>query len=144
MRPSALLALAGAALIIHAGDIGAPGILDSLAGIAPLHAIRGNVDRQGWARALPATRTVEVEGARIFVVHNLADLAFDPSARNYHAVISGHSHRARHEVRGGVLYLNPGSAGPRRFRLPVTVARIEVEGASLRPKILTLEAVVPY
>jgi len=140
MRESALKVLTGAALIIHAGDVGAPDVLTALSGIAPVYAIRGNIDREDWALALPATRTVEIEEARIFVLHNLADLAFDPAARRCRAVISGHSHRAHYQVRGGALYLNPGSAGPRRFRLPVTVALLTVEGATLSPRILTLDA----
>ena len=104
-----------------------------------MHAIRGNVDLAGAVADLPAVLTVEVEQARIYLVHNLADLEFDPATRGYHAVISGHSHRARHEVRGGVLYCNPGSAGPHRFRLPVTLARIRVSGHELEPEIVTLK-----
>src|SRR5881397_1252312 len=106
IRQEALEALAGVAFIIHAGDVGTPQVMEALSGVAPVYAIRGNVDCQDWARALPAARSVEVEHARIYVLHNLAELDFDPAARGYNAVISGHSHRPCQEVRGNVLYLN--------------------------------------
>jgi len=138
IRDEALAALAGVSRILHAGDIGRAAVLEALNAIAPVHAIRGNVDAAGAVADLPAELTVEVEHARIYLLHNVADLDFDPAARGYHAVISGHSHQARHETRGGVLYCNPGSAGPRRFRLPVTLAKIQVSGAELLPEIVTL------
>jgi putative phosphoesterase len=138
LREEAIAVLAGVSLIVHAGDVGSPEVLRALAEIAPVKAVRGNVDRDAWARKLPLTRTVTVEHARIFVLHDVAQLDFDPAARGYAAVISGHSHKAREEVRNGVLYLNPGSAGPRRFRLPVTLARLEVEGVKLRPELVAL------
>jgi len=138
LRKEALTALKGASLIIHAGDVGKQAILDGLSAIAPLIAIRGNIDTQPWALRLPATQIVQVEQAKIYVVHDLADLSFRPEDRGYAAVISGHSHRASSEVRNGVLYLNPGSAGPRRFRLPVTLAILAVDGASLRAEIQAL------
>lgn len=138
LRDAAVRGLSGVAMILHAGDVGAPDIIERLSTVAPVHAVRGNIDIAGWAAVLPATRTVEVERARIYIVHNLADLDFDPSIRGVHAVISGHSHKAKTEIRGGVLFLNPGSAGPRRFRLPVTIARITVDSADLRPRIITL------
>ncbi len=138
LRKEALAALKGASLIIHAGDVGKQAILDGLSAIAPLIAIRGNIDTQPWALRLPATQIVQVEQAKIYVVHDLADLSFTPEDRGYAAVISGHSHRASSEVRNGVLYLNPGSAGPRRFRLPVTLAILAVDGASLRAEIQAL------
>jgi uncharacterized protein len=138
IRPEALQALAGVDLIIHAGDVGKPEVLEALNGIAPVFAIKGNVDTGQWAEVLPAERTVEVDSNRMFVLHNLNDLNFDPEARNYAAVISGHSHKPYWEFRGGVLYLNPGSAGPRRFRLPVSVARIRISGGRLEPEIVNL------
>lgn len=128
MRPEALDALAGSQWIIHAGDIGSPHVLEALEAIAPVYAIRGNVDREPWARQLPETRRVEVGGRQFWVLHDRHQLDFDPAAEGYHAVISGHSHRPSIERKGGVLYLNPGSAGPRRFRLPVSVARLEIRG----------------
>jgi putative phosphoesterase len=124
LRPEALTALAGSAFIIHAGDVGDPVVLLRLRDIAPAVAVRGNVDRQPWAAGLPATRLVEVEGHAIYVLHDLAALDIDPAAANVAVVISGHTHRPRIEEKGGVLYLNPGSAGPRRFDLPTTVARL--------------------
>ena len=138
LREEAREALAGVALIVHAGDVGSPEVLRALGEIAPVAAVRGNVDRDAWARKLPLTRTVTVERARIFVLHEIAQLNFDPAARGYAVVISGHSHKAREEVRNGVLYLNPGSAGPRRFRLPVTLARLEVEGGMVRSELVVL------
>jgi uncharacterized protein len=138
IRPEALQALAGADLIIHAGDVGAAEVLEALGAIAPIFAVRGNVDTDGRTAALPAQRTVKVDRTRIFVLHNLAELKFDPVAHNYAVVISGHSHKPRCEFRGGVLYLNPGSAGPRRFRLPVSVARIRIDEGRLQPEIVHL------
>jgi putative phosphoesterase len=138
IRDEALAALAGVSLIIHAGDVGVPEVLTALSAIAPVHAVRGNVDIAGPVGALPEALTVDAGGARIYVRHNLAELDFDPRSRGYHAIISGHSHRASHEIRQGVLYCNPGSAGPRRFHLPVTLARLTVDGSTLRPEIVTL------
>ncbi|MBI1896096.1 MAG: metallophosphoesterase family protein [Acidobacteria bacterium] len=138
LRPEAVAALAGVSLILHAGDVGAPEVLAELARVAPVFAVRGNVDTASWARALPLSRTVEVERARIYVLHNFADLAFDPAARGLAAVVSGHSHRPSQQVRDRVLFLNPGSAGRRRFRLPVTVARMTINGASVSAEMVTL------
>jgi putative phosphoesterase len=138
MRPEALAALAGVGRIVHAGDVGNPEVLDALAAVAPVAAIRGNIDTGSWAASLPETRTVEAAGVRLFVIHSLADLAFDPAEAGFHAVVSGHSHRASIERTNGVWFLNPGSAGPRRFRLPVTVARLTVEGGAIHPEIVTL------
>jgi uncharacterized protein len=138
IRPEALQALAGVDLIVHAGDVGGAEVLEALGAIAPVFAIRGNVDTDSRTAALPAQRTVEVDTIRIFVLHDLAELKFDPAAQNYAAVISGHSHKPRCEFRGGVLFLNPGSAGPRRFRLPVSVARIRIDEGRIEPEILHL------
>ncbi len=138
LRPEAARALAGVESIIHAGDAGTPEVLQELSRIAPVHAVRGNVDRGEWARALPVSEVVDVAGALIYVLHNLAELDLDPAAAGFAAVVSGHSHQPRNEVRNGVLYLNPGSAGPRRFRLPVTLARMTVEGSAVCAELVAL------
>ena len=126
LREEALLALRGCHLIVHAGDVGKQGIVLALERIAPVVAIRGNTDTEGWAAALPATATAELQGARIYVLHSLNDLDLDPAGAGFNLVVSGHSHQPKQEQRGPVLYVNPGSAGPRRFRLPVTIARVEL------------------
>ena len=138
LRPEALAALGGADHLVHAGDIGAPAVLDALRALAPLTAVRGNNDRAAWAAAIPDTAAVRLGGAWVYVVHDLATLAVDPVAGGFRVVISGHSHQPRIEQRHGVLYVNPGAAGPRRFRLPVSVARLEVDGADVRARIETL------
>jgi putative phosphoesterase len=138
LRPEAVRALRGSELILHAGDVGTPEVLDGLGALAKVVAIRGNNDRGSWARALPATEAVEIGSAVVYLVHDLAELDLDPAAAGFAAVISGHSHRPSCSVRDGVLYLNPGSAGPRRFTLPVAVARLSVRGASLRPRSIEL------
>ena len=139
MRPEAITALHGADLIIHAGDVGKTEVIDQLNAIAPSHAVRGNVDTQSWARTLPDTRVVEAGGLRLFVLHIRGGLAEDPVTAGYAAVIFGHSHTPSIETRNGVLWLNPGSAGPRRFRLPVTVARMRVSGQKIEPEIVELD-----
>ena len=126
MREEALRALQGSDLIIHAGDVGRPEILDALRTIAPVVAVKGNIDQAPWASALPAIAVAEAGGARIYVLHNVHDLDLDPAAAGFHIVVSGHSHQPGSTVRAGVLYINPGSAGPRRFRLPITVARLDL------------------
>jgi putative phosphoesterase len=138
LRPEAVEALAGVDHILHAGDVGDAGILERLRAIAPLTAIRGNVDRQGVCGALPATEAVELGGRLFYLVHSLGDLDIDPVAAGVAVVVSGHSHRAEVRERGGVLYLNPGSAGPRRFDLGVTMALVEVEGAGVVARIVEL------
>ena len=122
LRPEALKALAGADLILHAGDVGNPEILDELRRVAPVIAVRGNIDQGAWAEALPQTAVVNAGSARILMLHDLHELALDPAVAGFHIVISGHSHKPGEKMREGVLYVNPGSAGPRRFRLPITVA----------------------
>ena len=139
MRPEAIAALRGSDLIIHAGDVGTADVLDRLREIAPTFAIRGNVDRGEWADRLPPTDIVEVGELLFYVVHNIADLDLDPPTAGFAAVVFGHSHKPAIETRDGVLYLNPGAAGPRRFKLPVTVARVRVEGREVRPEIVELE-----
>jgi putative phosphoesterase len=138
MRPEALDALRGAKLIVHAGDIGRPEVLDHLSEVAPTFAVRGNVDTQPWAAALPMTEAVEAGPHLIWVVHDIAQLDLDPTA-GFAAVVFGHSHQPSIERRDGVLYVNPGSAGPRRFRLPVTVGRLHVTDDGLWPEIVELE-----
>ena len=129
----------GSELIIHAGDVGAADILEALGQIAPVIAVRGNVDTAPWATALHATEVVEREGHSIYVLHDLAALDLNPAAAGFSAVITGHSHVPKIEDRQGVLFLNPGSAGPRRFRLPVSVARISLAGDRLRAEIVELK-----
>jgi putative phosphoesterase len=121
-----LRSLEGCELIIHAGDIGKPEILESLRGIAPVIAVRGNIDRGEWAAQLPETAVVETQSARLYVLHDIHQLDLDPAAEGFAIVVSGHSHKASREERSGVIYVNPGSAGPRRFRLPITVARLDL------------------
>lgn len=127
LRPQALAALAGSDLIIHAGDVGNPEILEKLKAIAPVFAVRGNIDIEPWAKALPETEVVEAGVATIYVLHDVKELDLDPAAASFHIVVSGHSHKPARAEHGGVLFLNPGSAGPRRFDLPVTVALLRLE-----------------
>lgn len=138
LRPQALDALRGSAHLVHAGDIGSAGILDALAAIAPVTAIRGNNDREAWASALPETADIELGGLRMHVLHDLHALAIEPHARNVAVVVSGHSHQPRVERRNGVLYVNPGSAGPRRFKLPVSVAELRIDRGSVAARIIDL------
>jgi len=139
LRPEALDALRGSDVIIHAGDIGDPNILDKLAQIAPVTAVRGNVDREKWARKIPETNVLEAGGASIYVLHDLQRLDLKPEAAGFAAVISGHSHVPKQETKNGVLYFNPGSAGPRRFRLPVSVGRLDVSGGTVEAELMMLE-----
>ena len=126
LRPEALAALDGCELILHAGDIGTPEIVEQLRAIAPIIAIRGNVDTGQWAFAFPETTVVETPSASIYMLHDVNELELDPAAAGFHIVLSGHSHKPSRTERDGVLYVNPGSAGPRRFKLPVTVARLDL------------------
>ena len=136
LRPEAVRALQDSELIIHAGDIGDPAILEELGRIAPVRAIRGNVDRDAWANKLPDTEVVEAAGLMIYVIHNVRDLDLNPRAAGFACVISGHSHQPASDVRDGVLYFNPGSAGPRRFKLPITVGRLKIVGGKLTGEIV--------
>jgi len=138
LRPEALAALAGSDHILHAGDVGDPAILDRLREIAPLTPIRGNVDTSGPCAQLPATEAVEIGGTLFYLVHSLGDLDIDPVAAGVAVVVSGHSHRAQLRERNGVQYLNPGSAGPRRFHLPVTLAKVHVRDGAVHARIVTL------
>ena len=138
LRPEAVDLLHGCSLIVHAGDVGIAAVLDRLRGIAPTIAVRGNVDTETWAQRLPETAVVEAGDLHFYVLHDVARLDLDPKAAGFAAVISGHSHRASAETRDGVLYLNPGSIGPRRFTLPVTLAKLQVAGARLSCEIVEL------
>ena len=140
MHPGTLDALSGVARIVHAGDVGDPAILEVLSTVAPVTAIRGNVDRGAWAEVLSDTEVVEIDGVSLYVLHDLGALDIDPAAAKFAAVISGHSHVPRIETRGGVLYLNPGSCGPRRFNLPTTIARMTIDGGRVEAEIVTLPA----
>jgi putative phosphoesterase len=139
LRPEAVAALTGTDLIIHGGDVGAPDVIDALRNLAPTFVVRGNVDKAHWAGALPMTVHVEVGELLFYVLHDISELDLDPAVAGYAAVVYGHSHRPSIEMREGVLFLNPGSAGPRRFNLPVSVARISVSGQQLRPEIIELK-----
>ena len=139
LRPEAVAALAGVERIIHAGDIGERAVLDALGRLAPVSAVRGNNDRGGWARDIPETEVVEIAGVALYVLHDLHELDLDPRAAGFAAVIAGHSHQPRQEQRDGVLYFNPGSAGPRRFRLPVSIGRLTVERGRVTGTLTTLE-----
>ena len=138
IRPEALAALKGSELIIHAGDIGTPEVLQALGNIAPVVAIRGNNDRDSWAQQIPHLLDLKISGIKIYVIHDVNELDRD-SVDGFHAVISGHSHKPNVITKDGVLFVNPGSAGPRRFKLPIAVARLQLNGAKMRAKILTLE-----
>jgi uncharacterized protein len=138
LRPEAVQALRGAEIIIHAGDVGRPDVLGQLMAIAPVFAVRGNVDDGAWAAALPQTERLSFAGHEFCVVHILRDLDIDPAASGVSAVISGHTHKPLIEAMDGVLYINPGSAGPRRFRLPVTVGRLTIQDGKLTPEIIEL------
>ena len=138
MRAEALAALAGSEHIIHAGDIGKPAVLDALRSIAPLTAIRGNNDTAEWARSLRETERLEIAGVRIHVVHDLAQLDIDPRAEAIDVVVHGHSHRPRIVTRDGVLYVNPGSAGPRRFKLPLSVGWLVIDRGRCSAEIVPL------
>jgi putative phosphoesterase len=131
LRAEALAALRGSRHILHAGDIGDPAVLEALARIAPVTAVRGNNDKGPWAKRLRETELLEIAHTRIYVIHDLSQLELDPAAAGIHVVVAGHSHRPAKDRRDGVLYVNPGSAGPRRFKLPVTVARLVLPARSV-------------
>jgi putative phosphoesterase len=140
LREEALAALRGSQLIIHAGDVGNAEILEALKRLAPVVAVRGNVDREPWARSLPETAIAEVGGATIYVLHDVKALDLNPATAEFRIVVSGHSHKPGKMVRDGVLYINPGSAGPRRFQLPVMVARMDLERQPWEPEFVDLES----
>lgn len=135
LRPSAIERLSGMDHIIHAGDIGAPEVIEELRKIAPTTAIRGNIDTAEWARGYPDTEMLRLAGRAIYVLHNLKELEIDPAAGGMDIVISGHSHRPKVDINDSVLYLNPGSAGPRRFALPIALATLELSDRAILPRI---------
>jgi uncharacterized protein len=138
LRPAAEQALRGVDLIVHAGDVGKAEVLERLKKIAPVFAVRGNVDTGEWAKELPATMLVEAQGLSLYVLHNLTQLDLRPEAAGFDAVISGHTHQVENRERDGVLYLNPGSAGPKRFHLPITLALLELGSRPWRVRIVSL------
>jgi putative phosphoesterase len=138
LRPESVEALRGSDYIIHAGDVGDPSILERLGEIAPVTAVRGNVDREKWAQKIPQTAVLEVGGVSIYVLHNLDELDLKPQAAGFAAVIYGHSHMPKLEEKAGVLYFNPGSAGPRRFRLPVTMGKLTISNGKISGQIVQL------
>ena len=138
LRPEAVELLRGSEHIIHAGDIGAPEIIGELQKIAPVTAIRGNVDTQAWARKFAETEVIELGGVFLYVIHDVNALDLNPKAAGFAAVISGHSHKPKQEVKDGVLYFNPGSAGPRRFKLPISVGQLHILDGDIEGKLLTL------
>jgi putative phosphoesterase len=138
LRPEAVAALRGVERIIHAGDIGAPEVLAALAAVAPVTAVRGNNDRGPWAEAIAHTQVVDAGGILIYVIHDVAEIDVDPAAGGFGVVIAGHSHQPMNEQRDGVLWFNPGSAGPRRFKLPIALGRLTIEAGRARGEIVTL------
>ena len=139
LRPQALAALGGSDLIIHAGDVGKPEVLAALRKLAPVVAVRGNVDTSHWADVLPETAVAEAGSVRLYVLHDLHALDLNPAAAGFHVVVSGHSHQPGKFTRDGVLYINPGSAGPRRFQLPVSVARLNLEHRPFEVEFVELQ-----
>jgi uncharacterized protein len=138
LRPEAVEALRGSDMIVHAGDVGSPEVLRRLEELAPVIAVRGNNDREPWAKDLPLSEAFEVGRASIYVLHDVNDLDLDPRAAGFSVVIAGHSHQPRSEERGGVLFFNPGSAGPRRFRLPISLGHLVIEGTRVTGRLTTL------
>jgi len=140
LRPEAVAFLKGSDFIVHGGDIGSAGILEALAAIAPLTAVRGNNDREPWAETIAETELLEFGDVRLHAIHDLAQLGIDPSAAGVRVVVSGHSHQPKIAERGGVLYVNPGSAGPRRFKLPIAVAELLIDGDAVTARVVELAA----
>lgn len=138
LRPEAINALRGSEHIIHAGDIGDAAIIPALEKIAPVAAIRGNIDVEPWTKRFPETEVVELAGLHIYILHDVNALDLNPKAAGFAAVISGHSHQPKQELKDGVLYFNPGSAGPKRFKLPTTVGRLEIVDGKVSGKIIEL------
>lgn len=139
LRPEAVSVLRGSDLILHAGDVGSSAVLESLAAIAPVIAVRGNIDTEPWAQELPGDVVAEIGQTNIYMLHDISKLDRKPEAAGFAAVIYGHSHKPKQERRGGVLYFNPGSAGPRRFRLPISVGRLRITGFVVEPELITLK-----
>ena len=139
LRPQAVDALRGSDLIVHAGDVGKPEILTVLRELAPVIAVRGNIDKADWAGDLPDTAVAEAGTVLLYVLHDVKALDLDPAAAGFHIVVSGHSHQPGQSERNGVLYINPGSAGPRRFQLPVSLALVNVDRKSFKVEFVELE-----
>ena len=139
LRPEALAFLRGADHIVHAGDIGDAGVLEALRHIAPVTAVRGNNDFGAWAEKIAETELVKISGVSIYVLHDLKQLGPDPVAERFHVVVSGHSHQPRIDERDGVLYVNPGSCGPRRFKLPISLGELRISGKSVKAKLVELK-----
>lgn len=139
VRPELLEALSGVEMIIHAGDVGAAQVLEALGAHAPVVAVRGNMDGGPWARGLREVEVIEIDRSLLYVLHDAQEIDLDPAAAGFRAVISGHSHRPKLYRRNGVLFLNPGSAGPRRFRLPVSAAILHLEDDSVDAELIELE-----
>ncbi|WP_419758797.1 metallophosphoesterase family protein [Acidisoma sp.] len=140
LRPEALDLLRGSDFILHAGDVGNPQILEELARLAPVTAVRGNIDSAGWAQSLPEHDVLEVDPrTRLYVLHRIEDLDLEPATAGYHAVIFGHSHKPSNYRKDGVLYVNPGSAGPRRFALPISVGRLHVQEGGVSVELIEIE-----
>jgi uncharacterized protein len=139
LRPEALAFLRGADHIVHAGDIGDAGVLEALRRVAPVTAVRGNNDFGPWAENIAETELLKIGGVSIYVLHDLKRLGLDPAAAGFHVVVSGHSHQPRIDARDGVLYVNPGSCGPRRFKLPISVGEVRISGRSVKPKLVELK-----
>lgn len=138
IRPQALDALRGCQALLHAGDIGSREVLDALQALAPVTCVRGNNDLDDWASRIPESITIEIESVRIHLLHDLKELVLDPAAQRLGVIVAGHSHRPAMQTRGGVLYFNPGSAGPRRFKLPVAVGVLEVGNGAVQGRIVEL------
>jgi len=138
LRPEVLQLFKGVEQILHAGDIGTPEVIDRLRRIAPVRAIRGNNDTAPWAERFPETDLVHIRGVAIYLIHDLKEMRSKPPSQPVDVVISGHSHRPLIDLRDGVLFLNPGSAGPRRFKLPISIARLTVEGSVVLPELIDL------
>jgi uncharacterized protein len=138
LRPEAIKALTGADLILHAGDIGTREVLERLQSLAPVVAVRGNNDRGDWANAIPERQVTQVGSVSIYMLHDLNEIDVNPVAADFQVVVSGHTHQPLIERREGVLFVNPGSAGPRRFRLPVSVARLVIDGSNVRGEVVAL------
>lgn len=138
LRPEAKAYLRGCAHILHGGDIGSQSILEELSAIAPVSAVRGNNDRGPWAQDLPETRRVRFEQVLVYVIHDLAELEIDPQAAGVRVIVSGHSHRPLVQERNGVLYVNPGSAGPQRFKLPIAAAELRIAGDLVTTRVVEL------
>ena len=141
LRPEALTALWGVELIVHAGDLGAAAVLEGLRELAPVKAVRGNVDREPWAGNLPTTEAFEIDDVGVYVLHDLGEINLALDAARFKVVVSGHSHRPAIQERDGMLFVNPGSAGPRRFRLPVSIAFLHIRGASVEAELVPLLSV---